>query len=147
MPRMISVPPPSLPALSRRASPLADTAIDGNGRDRDRGAEPHHEGRGDAGPEQALRQRKHQHQDRARTGPHADGEDRAQTALPAAGAGELIRRRAVRMAAMLVVNVVMVVRMVMAVMVIMMAMIMAVIVIMMMRAPPSPAPASPAARA
>ena len=93
----------------------------GDGRDRDRGAEPHHEGRGDAGPEQALRQRKHQHQDRARAGPHADGEDRAQAAPPAAGAGELVRRRPMRMAAMLVVNVAVVVRMVMVVMVIMVA--------------------------
>src|SRR6266850_4157654 len=73
---------------------------DRNRRDRNGGTETHHEGRGDAGPEQALRQRKHQHQDRARTGPHANGEDRAQAAPPAAGAGELIRRRAVRMAAM-----------------------------------------------
>src|SRR6266481_2187523 len=77
----------------------------GNGRDRDRGAEPHHKGRGDAGPEQALSQREHQNQDGARTGPDADGEDRAQTALPAAGTGELTRSRTMGMAAMLVMDV------------------------------------------
>ena len=81
----------------------------------DRGAETHHEGGGDAGPEQALRQRKHQHQDRARAGPHADGKDGAEAALPATGAGELIRRRPVRMAAMLVVNVTIAKRVVVAV--------------------------------
>src|ERR1700704_4225367 len=75
-----------------------------NGRDRDRGAEPHHKGRGDAGPEQPLRQREHQNQDGARTGPDADGEDRAKTALPAAGTGELTRSRTMRVAAMLVMN-------------------------------------------
>ena len=99
---------------------------DGDGGDRDRGAEPHHEGGGDAGPEQALRQREHQHQDRARAGPQADREDRAQAAPPAAGAGELLRRRAVGMAAMLVMDVV--VAMVVAIgMAVVMVMTMAVI--------------------
>src|SRR6185503_1322874 len=113
---------------------------DGNGRDRDGGPQPHHEGRGDAGPEQPLRQRKHQHQDGARAGPHADGEDRAETALPAAGAGELIRRRSVGMATMLVMNMVVAVSMIMAlamivimvVMIMMMAVVMSVIVAMIM---------------
>ena len=51
----------------------AQTARDAAGRyrqhrnrcDRDRGADAHCEGRGDAGPEQALRQREHQNQDSA----------------------------------------------------------------------------------
>src|ERR1700682_5376830 len=76
-----------------------------DGRDRDRGAEPHHKGRGDAGPEQPLRQREHQNQDGARTGPDADGENRAKTAPPAAGTGELTRRRTMGVAAMLVMDV------------------------------------------
>ena len=42
-------------------------------RDRDRGSQPHHEGRGDAGPEQALRQREDQHDDGTRAGPQSDG--------------------------------------------------------------------------
>src|SRR5439155_4977625 len=99
----------------------------GDGCDRDGGAEPHHEGRGNAGQEQALRQRKHQHQDRARTGPHAHGEDRAQTAPPAARTGELIRRRAMGMTAMFVVNVTVAMRMVAAVSMIMTMIVMAVI--------------------
>src|SRR5262249_15008320 len=44
-------------------------------------------------------------QDRARARPQPDCEDRHQAALPAAGTGKLIRRRPVRMAAMLVMHV------------------------------------------
>src|SRR6202035_4476824 len=79
----------------------------GDGRHRDGGAEPHHEGRRDARPEHALRQREHQHQNRPRAGPDPDGEDCTKTAPPAAGTGEFARSRTVRMAAMLVVDVVM----------------------------------------
>src|SRR6185437_7669993 len=74
-----------------------------DGRDRDRGAESHHEGRRDPGPEYALRQREDQHQDRAGTRPQADREDRRQSALPAAGAGELVGGRPMRMTRMIVV--------------------------------------------
>ena len=44
----------------------------------------------DAGPEQALRQREHQHQDRARAGPQPDRDDRRQAALPAARPGQFL---------------------------------------------------------
>src|ERR1700716_2065655 len=81
----------------------------GDGRNRDRGAEPHHEGRGDAGPEHSLRQCEHQNQDRARTGPDADGENRAEPAPPAAGTGEFAWSRAMRMTAMFVMDVIMIV--------------------------------------
>src|SRR3954453_23594546 len=106
---------PSRPALRRGGLALGGGYVLGgdgahsDGRDRDRGAEPHQQGRGNAGPEQALGQREHQHQDRARTGADADGQDRGKAASPATGAGEFARRGAVGMAAMLVVNVVMLV--------------------------------------
>src|SRR5712671_4806792 len=103
---------------------------DRNGRDSDRGAEPHHEGRGDAGPEQPLRQREHQNQDGARTGPDADGEDRAKTALPAAGTGELTRSRPMGVAAMLVMDVAVIVPVVIVAM-LMVAMRMGMVVVMM----------------
>ena len=143
MPRMISTPPPSLAPLQPARQVFGRDRDHRDGRDRDRGAEPHDEGRGDAGPEQALRQRKHQHQDRARTGPQAHGKDRAQSALPAAGTGELVRRRPVGMAAMLVMDmaVTMIVVMVMVVTVVMVVavtmVVMAVVMVMtvvMMRA-------------
>ncbi len=122
---------------------------------------PIRQGRGDAGPEQALGEREHQHQDRARAGPDADGQDRRESAPPAAGAGELARRGPVGMAAMLVVDVVVpVVVMGVGVAVIVMMVIMIVIVVVMIMAsmmvavidggaarPRSPAPAGrPAAR-
>ena len=69
-----------------------------DGGDGDRGAEPHHEGRGDAGPEQALRQREHQHDDRARARPQTHRDDRRQAALPAARPGQFLRLRTVGVA-------------------------------------------------
>src|SRR6266478_7661023 len=104
------------PAHDERAAAFAGTAQaprqvfcrhreNGNGRHRDGGAKPHHEGRGDARPEHALRQREHQNQDRARTRPETDGENRAKPAPPAAGTGEFAWNGAMRMAAMLVMDV------------------------------------------
>ena len=65
--------------------------------DRDRSAETHHEGRGDAGPEQALRQSEHQHDDRAGARPQSDGHHRGQAAPPAARSRQLLRLGAVGM--------------------------------------------------
>ena len=70
----------------------------GDGGDRDRGAEPHHEGRRDAGPQHALSQREHQHQDRARARPQANRDDRGQAAPPAARPGQILRLGPVRVA-------------------------------------------------
>ena len=64
----------------------------------DGGAEPHDEGRGDTGPEQSLRQRKNQNQDRPGTGAKADGDDGGQSTLPAAGTGKFLRLGRMRMA-------------------------------------------------
>ena len=76
-----------------------------DGRHRDRGAEPHDKSRGDAGPEQALRQREHQNQDRARTGPDADRENRAKAPPPAAGTSEFAGLGTMGVSAMLVMDV------------------------------------------
>ena len=67
-------------------------------RHRDGGAEPHDQGRGDAGPEQALRQREHQHDDRAGAGAQADGDDGREAAAPAARSRQFFRLRSVRVA-------------------------------------------------
>jgi hypothetical protein len=69
-----------------------------------RRAEPHDEGRGHAGPEQALRQRKHQNKDRTGTRTQADCENRADATRPAAGTGQLVRIGPVIVAAMLVMH-------------------------------------------
>src|SRR4029077_2838135 len=58
--------------------------------------------------EHALRQREHQNQDRARARPETHGKNRTETAPPAARTGEFAWNRAMRMAAMLVVDVIMV---------------------------------------
>ena len=70
----------------------------GDGGDGDGGAEPHHEGRDHAGPEQPLRQRKDQHQDGARARPQADRDDGGEPPLPSAGSGELLGLGRVRVA-------------------------------------------------
>ena len=96
----------------------------GDRRDGDRRAEPHHKGRGDADPEQPLRQREHQHDDGARAGPQADGEDGGKAAAQPVLAAKLARLRRVRMAPgvglVAVVVVMMRVRMAVAVIVVMM---------------------------
>src|SRR5262249_53887631 len=103
----------------------------GDGSDRDRGADPHHEGRGDTGPEQPLRQREDQNENGARAGPQAHRDDRRQAALPAAGTGKLLRLRRMRMtpgrSVVVVVMVVMMARL--AVMMMVMTMIMTVIML------------------
>src|SRR5262249_11282934 len=63
----------------------------GNHGNRDGGPDPHDEGRGDARPEQSLRQREDQHQDRPRARPQADSDDRGKPPLPSARAGKLLR--------------------------------------------------------
>src|SRR4051812_9307814 len=70
----------------------------GDAGDRNRRAEPHHEGRGDAGPEQALRQRKDENDDGARTRPEAHRNDGGEAGLPAAGARQFLRLRPMGMA-------------------------------------------------
>src|SRR6202045_2402961 len=84
--------------------PLCGDRNDGNGCDGDRGAKPHHERGGDAGPEQPLRQREHQNQNGARTRPDADGQNRAETAPPPTGTGKLRGLGTMRVSAMLVVD-------------------------------------------
>src|ERR1700738_3370498 len=84
--------------------PFCGDRNDGNGRNGDRGAKPHYERGGDAGPEHSLRQREYQNQNGAGTGPDADGENRAETAPPAAGTGELCGLWTMGMSAMLVVD-------------------------------------------
>src|SRR5579864_550895 len=68
-----------------------------NGPDRDRGAQSHHEGRGDTGPKQALREREYEHDDSSGARPQTDGYHRGQTALPATWPGQLLRLRTVGM--------------------------------------------------
>ena len=57
----------------------------------------HHEGRGDAGPEQSLCQREDQHQDRARARSQPDRHDRGEPALPSAWSGKLLGLGRMRM--------------------------------------------------
>src|SRR5262249_40864321 len=57
---------------------------------RDGGSDSHDEGRGDARPEQSLRQREDEHQDRARARPQADGKNRGQPSFPSSRAGKLL---------------------------------------------------------
>jgi hypothetical protein len=104
---------------------------DGNGRDRDRGAEPHYEGRGNARPEQALGQREYQNQNGSRTWPDANGEDGSQAAPPAAGTGELAWRGTMGMAAMLVMDVGFVVMVVVVMFVVVPVVIMAMLTVVM----------------
>ena len=87
-------------AVARRGKPLC-RGLGGDGergdrRDGDRRADAHHEGRGDAGPEQALRQCEDEDDDRTRAGPHPDGDDRRQTAAPAARPRQFLRLRPMR---------------------------------------------------
>ena len=90
---------------------------------RDGGAEPHEEGRRNAGPEYPLRQGEHEHQDRAGAGPQTDRDDRGEPA-PAKPAGQILRLRRVRMApGGRVVLMVVMVMMIVAVIVVMVAMI------------------------
>ena len=69
-----------------------------NGGNRDRRTETHGESRRDADPEQALRQGKDKHDDRARTRPQADGNDRRKASSEPMLAGEFLRLRCVRVA-------------------------------------------------
>ena len=46
-----------------------------------------------------------EHEDRARAGPQSHGDDRRQSALPAAAAGELLRIGSMRMTAVIVMRV------------------------------------------
>jgi len=65
----------------------------GDCRNHDRGPDGHDEGRDDTGPEQPLRQREDQYQDRAGTRPQTDGDDRGETPLPSSRSGQLLRFR------------------------------------------------------
>ena len=102
----------------------------GDGRNRDRRAEPHQECRRYADPEQPLRQRKHQHDDRARTGPQTDGDNRREAVAEPMLSGQFTRLRRVSMSpgrglVSMVVMMIMAVRMA--------VMVMAVIVRMVVR--------------
>ena len=122
---------------------------------------PHHEGCGDARPEQALRQRKDQNDDRAGARPDADRDNRRKPALPAARTRQFLRLGAMGVApgrGVLVATVVMVVvvmavivtvRMIMVVVVvrvimIMVMMIVTVVVLVIVTASPRPRPAATA---
>src|SRR5262249_57660112 len=98
---------------------------------RDGGSDSHDEGRGDARPEQSLRQREDEHQDRARARPQADGKNRGQPSFPCARAGKLLRLRRVRVPPCRRVIVVRV--MMMSVALAMMVMIMAMVMIVVVR--------------
>ena len=74
------------------------TGDNGDGRDGDSSAKAHHESGADAGPENALRQCEHQHQDRAGTRPQAHGDDGREAALPPVAAFKLLRLRRMGMA-------------------------------------------------
>ena len=64
--------------------------------DGDGGADAHDEGRGNARPEQSLRQREDEDNDCARAGPQANGDDCGQTTLPAAWTRQFLRFGSVR---------------------------------------------------
>src|SRR5215813_4392714 len=110
---------------------------DGDGGDygnRDGGPDPHDEGRGDARPEQSLRQREDQHQDRPRAWPQADGDDRGKPPLPSARAGKLLRLGCMRVSpcgSIFVVRVMMVVGVALAMMMMVMIVTMTMIVVVM----------------
>src|SRR5262245_17550602 len=63
---------------------------------RDSGAHRHDKGGDDSRPEQPLRQREYQHQDRSRARPQADRDNCGEPALPSSRPCELLRLRRVR---------------------------------------------------